>query len=91
MSEQSAAVAALTLSSTVTVRERDFSYRWPDCLGSEALSFRFVRYETSEATPSLDVPRLMLLFRHDLLESLPACRRIDQGTLDILDRFRCRV
>jgi hypothetical protein len=40
-----------------------------------------------EAIPALDTLGLMLLFRHHLLESLLACGRIGQATLDSLDRF----
>jgi hypothetical protein len=40
-----------------------------------------------EPIPALDAPRLMLLFRHHLLNNLLECDRIGQATLDILDRF----
>jgi hypothetical protein len=40
-----------------------------------------------EAIPALDTRQLMLLFRHHVVKNLVACRRIGQGTLDILDRF----
>jgi hypothetical protein len=40
-----------------------------------------------EPIPALDALRLMLLFRHHMLQNLLACGRIGQATLDILERF----